>query len=245
MVGDSVDIRKEFEQNIVVLQNDCDLNSRMKLSALLRKVQQISTDHCTALGIKDEDYKRTKSAFLLAKMTVEIYSDIMVGDRLRLVTHPGVAQRIVYPRYTEIFNDENQLLAAVDARWILIDTEKRTIRRRCPEDLVLNFGNETVSSLDISIPKCTDGELVGRERVNYSRADLNRHLNNTEYADIICDHLPIELMNNKAIRKFSISYHNEIKLGESVDIYRKELENGWNVWGELPDKCSFEAFVQF
>ncbi len=240
-----MDIRKEFEQNIVVLQNDCDLNSRMRLSALMRKVQQISTDHCTVLGIKDEDYKRTKSAFLLAKMAVEVYGDIMVGDKLRLVTHPGVAQRMIYPRYTEVFNDQGQLLAAVDARWILIDTDKRMIRRSCPEGLVLNFGNETVNNLGINIPKGKDGELVGEERVNYSRADLNRHLNNTEYADIICDHLPLDLMSSRSVRKFSISYHQEIKLGESVDIYRKELENGWSVWGELSDKCSFEAFVQF
>ncbi len=245
MVGAEMDIRKEFEQTTIVLQNECDLNSRMKLSAILRRVQQISTDHCTELGIKDEDYERTHSAFLLAKMSAEVYGNIMVGEKLKLRTHPGIAQRAVYPRYTEIFNEAGQLVAAVDARWILVDTENRKIFRRCPEGLVLNFGNETVESHDISIPKGKDGELSGKEKVNYSRADLNHHLNNTEYADIICDHLPLDLMSSTPIRKMNIAYHQEVKLGESMEIYRKAEENGWSVWGQLPEKCAFEAWVQF
>ncbi len=240
-----MDIRKEFEQTITVLQNECDLNSRMKLSALLRRVQQISTDHCTELGIRDEDYERTHSAFLLAKMSVEVYGDLMVGEKLRLLTHPGMAKRAVYPRYTEIFNEQGELLAAVDARWILVDTLDRKILRRCPEDLPIDFGNESVDSLDISIPKEKEGEMSGVEKVNYSRVDLNHHLNNTEYADIICDHLPLELVCGRRIRKLSIAYHQEVKLGESMDLYRKEGEDGWSVWGELPEKRSFEAFVQF
>lgn len=230
---------------MVVTQNECDLNARMRLAALLRRVQQISTDHCTNLGITDEDYKRTHSGFLLAKMSVEVYEDIKVGDEIRLLTHPGIAQKAVYPRYTEIFHKDGRLAAAVDARWILVDTESKRILRRCPEDLPIDFGNETVTMHDISIPKVKDAEQAGEVPVSYSRCDINRHLNNTEYADIICDHLPLELVCEKKARKMNISYHNEALLGEKVTICVKEMEGGWYVCGELQEKKAFEAWLEF
>lgn len=240
-----MDIKKEFEQTMIVTQNECDLNSRMRLAALLRRVQQISTDHCSALGIGDEDYKRTHSAFLLAKMSVEVYEDIMVGDQLRLLTHPGVAQKAVYPRYTELFHKDGRLAAAVDARWILVDTQSKRILRRAPEDLPIDFGNETVPMQDISIPKEKDAELVGQVLVSYSRCDINRHLNNTEYADLICDALPVELVCQQRAKKMNISYHNEALLGEQISILRKEMDGGWYVCGELGEKKAFEAWLEF
>ena len=241
----NMDIRKEFEQTIVVKQNECDLNNRMRIAALLRAVQQISTDHCTALGVTDEMYRATHSGFLLAKMSVEVYDDIRVGEQLRLLTHPSMAKKAVYPRYTEIFHEDGRLAASVDARWILVDTENRKILRKCPEGLPLDFGNETVDSHDIAIPKIKDAQPVGELTVTYSRTDINRHLNNTEYADIICDHLPLELVSEKAIRKMVLSYHQEIRLGESAAICCKEEEEGWYVCGQLLEKTAFEAWVQF
>jgi len=230
---------------MVVTQNECDLNARMRLAALLRRVQQISTDHCSNLGITSEDYQRTHSGFLLAKMSVEVYEDIMVGEEIRLLTHPGIAQKAVYPRYTEIFLKDGRLAAAVDARWILVDTESKRILRKAPEDLPIDFGNETVPMHDISIPKVKDAEAVGEVKVTYSRCDTNRHLNNTEYADIICDYLPVELVCEKRAKKCNISYHNEALLGDSVSILIKEMEGGWYVCGELCEKKAFEAWLEF
>lgn len=240
-----MDIRKEYEQTIVVTQNECDLNSRMKLSALLRRVQQISTDHCTALNVRNEDYIRTHSAFLLAKMSVLIHSDVKVGESIRLLTHPGIAQKAVYPRFTEIFHEDGSLAAEVDARWILVDTESRRILRRAPEDLPIDFGNETVPLHDISIPKEKEAEEVGIERIGYSRTDLNRHLNNTEYADLVCDNLPLDVMMEQTVERFVIHYHQEVKMGESLKISRKNREEGWYVSGDVGDKKSFEALLKF
>ena len=241
-----MDIRKEFEQTIVVKQHETDLNGRLKLSALLRYVQQISTDHCTEIGVTGKDYERTHSAFLLAKTSVEVYKEVKVEDKIRIVTHPGEAMRAVYPRYTEIFNEQGELAASVDARWILVDTESRRILRQKPEDLDLWFANETVPlHEDISVPKEKEAEDAGEETITYSRLDINRHLNNTEYADIICDHLPTELVCEKPIRRLVIHYHQEVKLGETLKITRKERDEGWYVCGNLPEKKSFEALVCF
>ncbi len=241
-----MDIRKEFEQTIVVKQNEGDLNARLKLSALLRYVQQISTDHCTEIGVTTEDYVRTHSAFLLAKTSVEVYDEIKVGECIRLVTHPGNAVKAVYPRYTEIFNVAGKLVASVDARWILVDTESRRIYRHMPEDLNLRFENDSVTMHeDVSVPKEKEAEQVGEETIRYSRLDTNHHLNNTEYADIVCDYLPPELVCEKRISKLILHYHQEVKLGESIKILRKEREEGWYACGALGEKKAFEALLCF
>lgn len=246
MVGITMDIEKEMTQTVIVKQNEGDLNGRLKLSDLLRYVQQISTDHCTALGVGEAEYKQSHSGFLLAKTSVEVYDDMKVGDLLRIVTHPGKAIKAVYPRYTEIFNEEGKLAASVDARWILVNPESRRIYRHQPENLPLHFGNDSVPAhSSLSIPKEKEAEIVGEETIRYSRLDINHHLNNTEYADIICDWLPSEWVCEKPIHKLVIHYHHEVKLGERIQVLRKQLEEGWYLCGCLMEKKAFEAWIEF
>ena len=237
----------KFEKDVTVEQADCDVNNILKIGAVMRYVQQISIDHCDILGIDDKRYKETSTAFLLAKMSVEMYEAVPVGTKLHLVTTPFAAVRAVYNRYTHLLNEEGREVAAVDARWILVDTSTRKILRHPPEALQLPFSKEPDVSQSVSIPKVKETEPAGTYQVHYSQADLNHHLNNTIYADIVCDMLPLELMTQKRIKKMVVDYRQEVLLGQTMELQIRELpeEQGWYCSGMLHEKKTFEAWTQF
>lgn len=63
----------------------------MTPGAILRRAQQISTDQCDLLGLTNEVYARTHTAFLLAKLAVEFYAPVRAGQCVTLATRPSAA----------------------------------------------------------------------------------------------------------------------------------------------------------
>lgn len=79
----------------------------------------------------------------------------------------------------------------------------------------------------------------------YSRVDINRHLNNAEYADLILNHLPLEELEHTSVERLVIYYHNELPMGETMELFRaKTTQNSYYFYGIRQDekKC-FEAQV--
>ncbi len=235
-----------WETRRYISECECDFTLRLTMGGLLRLAQEVSTRHCTLLGIGPEHYQKTHTAFLLAKLCAQVYEDIPAGSEVLLVTRPSSPVRAVYHRYTTLALGDRPA-AAIDARWVLVDTDTKRILRKAPEALGLPFANDTVPELPILIPKATGEEvLVGEEAARYSRCDQNRHMNNTHYADLICDYLPPDRFLAGPIREFSISYHREVPMGHTLGIYSREEEPGrYFFLGKEEGQICFEAGVRF
>ena len=152
-----------FEQDFIVGQYECDCNGRMKAGALMAQSQAISTNHCNELGLTIDVYRRTHTVFLLAKASLEIYHDIKVGDKLRVVTRPSGPKRAIYNRYTSFINEQGIEVAAQDSKWVLVDTDTRKILRDPPEDLDFPFRIQEIPEQDLSIPKVRDAQQTAVE----------------------------------------------------------------------------------
>ncbi|MBS7176082.1 MAG: hypothetical protein KH056_07880, partial [Clostridiales bacterium] len=97
---------QHYEKEIAVNQFECDFQNRMKAGSLMRQVEQVSMDNCTAIGVDAALYDRTHTAFLLAKLSLIFYRDITVGELLKLDTTAALPVRAVYNRYTSVL-DQN------------------------------------------------------------------------------------------------------------------------------------------
>ncbi|MEG1932605.1 MAG: thioesterase [Pygmaiobacter sp.] len=208
-----------FESSITVLQTECDLNQRFTIGGLLRATQQIGTDQCEALGVGTDYLLHFHACWLLAKVSAEVYGDIKDGDTLHIVTAPAAPVHAVHPRYTSFYNAAGNLLAAVDAHWVLADTGSRHLLRRLPEGMSLPFSAAVEQQLALDIVRAPSLTDCGSATATYSRVDLNRHLNNTRYADVVCDALPETIWDNGGyVKKAVIYYRNELPLGHVMTL---------------------------
>ena len=67
-------------------------------------------------------------------------------------------------------------------------------------------------------------------------------MNNTVYADLICDALPLEVWRTHTVTDVILYYHKEVPMGESTRLYRAAVgENRWYMAGWQGDTCNFEA----
>lgn len=236
---------ESYEKKIVVSQYECDMFGRMTLAYILRYAQQISTDHCDHLGLTSDVFQKTSTAFLLSKISVEIKSPPVFSREILIKTEPALPRRAVYNRFTRFLDKEGAELLSVDARWVLVDTKSRRILRRPPEGLELPFVSSEVPTHDCVIEKADTLNCCSEERVTYSKIDVNGHLNNTFYADFICDCLPLEALKESFIKKLVIAYHHELLLGQRAKIYlgQTQTPGKYYICGKNQDNIAFEANI--
>ena len=235
-----------FSKDFSVLQIDCDLQNRMTLGALLRVTQQIATDHCDFIGLPGNYLAERGVAFLLAKVGVTVNRDIHLNESLMVVTRPCVPRHAFYNRYTDFLDSTGEVVARVDARWVLVDIHTRRILRNPPEGITFPFAKWFDREQDLSIPRPETLEAAGNACAVYSRVDINHHLNNTYYGDILCDALPTDAwLSEQGFRKAVLYYRQELPFGSSMELMRGEIPNGWYVEGILEGKRCFEGSILF
>ena len=231
-----------YTQTFRVKDTDCDLNGYLMPGAFLRMVQQLSTDHCESIGLNQEFYEKNNAIFLMAKMALQWERVPRCGEVITLTTRPENCKRATYKRVTTVQDEQGNALGMTDSRWVLVDPQARRIIRRPPEAFQnLPFRDDVDYQLDMTIERPQEVEQVGQAAAYYTFCDINGHLNNTRYADIACDALPLEQLRQNPVRRISISYHNEVPAGEHFQVQRGSTQSGWYVSGTREGKCCFEA----
>jgi len=233
-----------FSDTFRVNAYECDAENRMTPGAILRRAQQIAADHSASVGETPEVHEKTHSAFLLAKMAMELRAPIRAGMRIAIETIASAQQKSVFYRCTTLTDTATgEVLCAIDSRWVLVNTQTRHILRRPPEGFPVPYGEPPAFELPLDMVRA-EGVPVAEETAAYTRCDVNHHLNNTFYADIILDHTPLERLACAAPARLVILYHHEIPMGTSFTLSRAGTgEDTWYFRGQenAEGKTCFEA----
>lgn len=236
-----------FEDEFTVYRHDGDCFGYVRPASILRYVQQVSTLHAYKVGLTDEIYARTHTAYLMAKLALHFDRLPHVDEVLTLRTQPEGLKRAVNKRITTISGADGVPAAVVDARWVLVDTDKRMILRKHPPEFdIARWADDVPCELPMKMRKVPleQTETEGEYAASYSRCDMNGHMNNTRYVDIICDALPWTVWEQNTISDLLIFYHKEVRRGEGLTLHRARLdENSWYFAGWSGDHSCFEAEI--
>ncbi|PDX60676.1 acyl-[acyl-carrier-protein] thioesterase [Faecalibacterium langellae] len=234
-----------YTETATVLNADADFRSLLKPSALLRYVEQVSADHARTFGMTDQFFKDHGVAFLVGKQALKFDRVPQRAEKLTLLTRAEASRRGSVKRITTVTDAEGKQVAMVDCRWIVVSLAENRILRE-PGWTVDGFWNETVEGeLPLQLHKCREGlTSAGEWTVRYSQCDLNGHLNNAFYLDLVCDALPLEVVRKGPVTFASINYHREVPMGETVEVFYAPSAEGWYIIGKHNGQTSFESYLE-
>lgn len=212
---------KYIEKHTVSSQyTDC--NGILKAGALLRYMQEAACNSMEADGRSYEDLASDGLIFVLSKITLSIYSDIRANDDIEVETWACEGQRYSHLRCYRVTRG-GMCMAEASSVWALVN--KATHRLVRVTDAALPFRTDDLLDLEVlqKIPLPVDMSLVGERNVCYSDIDRNMHMNNTVYADMICDYAFAK--SPAKVSRISISYLNEAPFGEVLKVYRSAMDD--------------------
>ena len=237
-----------YTQTYTICRHDGDHHGNAKPGALLRYGQQIATMHAEAAGLNDELYAATHTAYVLAKLALHIHRTPRVDETLTVTTRPERCKRAVNKRITFFYDAAGQQVAVLDSRWVLIDTDKRLILRKHPEAFNDCWAEDVPFELPMKMVKAApeDCAPAGEYTATYSRCDMNGHMNNTRYVDILCDALPWNVWDEGEVRDLKVYYHREVPRGASFALLQAQTgEKQYYFCGQREEKAAFEASITF
>ena len=234
-----------YTETATVLNADADFRSLLKPSALLRYVEQVSADHARTFGMTDQFFKDHGVAFLVGKQALKFDRVPQRAEKFTLLTRAEASRRGSVKRITTVTDAEGKQVAMVDCRWIVVSLAENRILRE-PGWTVDGFWNETVEGeLPLQLHKCREGlTSAGEWTVRYSQCDLNGHLNNAFYLDLVCDALPLDVVRKGPVTFASINYHREVPMGETVEVFYAPSAEGWYIIGKHNGQTSFESYLE-
>ncbi len=162
-------------------------------------------------------------SFLLSRLHVRQYLPLHTDDAVTVQTWAYTPPRVgaAFPRYYQMYRGDD-LIAEAATVWALLDLKTLQL---CRTDAVeLHYGEDAPLehlATRFRVP-AVEWEDAGMREIRYSDVDGNDHMNNTHYADMLCDFLPAP----HAVRMtgLQIHYANEAPFGDRLTVRRAMTE---------------------
>ncbi len=214
-----------FSRKFTTRWHDTDASRRVRPTQLLVYMQETSNSHIDSLNCNLEWLRDEKKlAFILSKTRLAINAPLYAYQDITVSTWTCESRGYAFSRFYEIHRGD-ELIATADTTWALVSLESRQL---CKVDsFPVEFEHESPVDIGLPlrfrVPKTENMELVGERNIVYSDIDYNMHMNNTKYADMLCDFIPYEQVSS--IKGISLSYLHEAAFGERIKLYRS-FEDG-------------------
>lgn len=233
-----------YEAEFCVVGRDSDCFSQCQAGALLSYLQETGLAALAAAGLSRSYLLERHNVFwMLARLEYTLKRPILLGDVITVRAWSRNAHGMGIYRDYEILRSGIKIGEAL-ALWMLADGETRALfpAGRIPElAAVWSAPPEKKRQLKrLILPE----ELVAMQcrTVEYSQVDMNGHLNNSRYADLVCDAIGLGKLDGAYISSLRLSYLSECLPGCVLELSAGQRENVRYVRGTGRDGAvRFEA----
>lgn len=205
-------------ENFNVSPHDTDINGIVRPSPVLRYLQEAANLQLYNLGPSNEYLREKGMAFILSRVAMRLYAPLHTYDKISVQSWACESRFSSFYRCGRIFRGK-EMIAELMSVWALIDIADKHILRTSV--IPMNFETDELLKseifLRIRIPQETEFIHINERRIGYSDVDMNHHMNNTNYPDMLCD--SIGDMNGRRVTSISINFLDEAIFGETIKIH--------------------------
>ena len=213
----------KWTEEYKVMYHDTNSNEVVGISRIFKYLQECATGQMRAQRPSYNELLNQNKAFILSGIRVNVYEPLYYGEDIQVSSWACPPRGFTFPRCYSIHRGSD-IVCEASSTWALVDTVgKRLIRA---SDVTLNYSEDTPLELDepirFRIPSELPLSLVGEYTIRYTDTDINMHMNNTNYPDMLFNALPNP--QDKLVRSIAISYQNEAKVGDCLKLYMGKMD---------------------
>lgn len=234
----------KWTENYTVNAHDMDMNEVLSLTGVLRYMQDAANCQMEGEGPSYAKLLSQGRAFVVSRVALSIYGKVHSHDRIQVQSWACESSGVSFNRcYSVIRNGE--IVAEATSVWALLDINTKKLVR--VSDFRSDYSMDEMLELDapshFRLPSDVPMNLVGERTVEYQDVDMNRHMNNTRYGDILCGYIPS--MEGMRVIKLVINYCSEAPIGETLKVYMGRGDTGTYYFRTVRDggKTNVEAEI--
>ena len=206
-------------EKIIIGSNDINANLEIKLAAFFRIMQDVIMHHTNEMGIGSTDLRKDNILWVITRVQVEINRLPKYEEEVTCVTYPGADMKMFYPRYFRMLDKDGNILINLTSIWAIIDATTRKPILKCPfSEKLYEYHMDGELPFPGKIDVKEELHLKENRIIHYSDVDLNGHLNNTRYIELLSDVHDSAFHKEHPIKSLTLNYLKEIKEGSQVEV---------------------------
>jgi acyl-ACP thioesterase len=208
---------------------EIDERKTVSAPALVRLMQETAMQHVLKLRLSVWDLESQNLAWVLIRKNIQVVRYPLLGEQIRIRTHPSGFEKIFTYRDFRIFDEQDQEIASASTCWLLMNTRERKMTRIPPAFLEFN---ELLPDPATFLPR-PDARAPAIENVDYSQhftvqrheLDFNLHLNNTFYIQWMLEALPEAVLTRASMQKMDLIYRTECYWRDEVVAETQQMDS--------------------
>ena len=227
--------------------HQCGADCKLKLKNIFDILQDAAAEHADILGCGMENMLEHRTLWVLSRQKIQINRHPGVGENVIVETYPCGMEKLFAIREYRIYDEQNSLIIQGTAAWLILDMDTMRPKRLNEELLALVPDNSNMPVSFQSLGKIPvnkdESSICFSIQVRASDIDMNRHLNNANYAAMVQDAMYSAGLNVSDINSVEINYLRSGQIGETVDVCLQKIENSFVIGGYCQDNPAFAAKV--
>lgn len=203
--------------------SDCDHTSRLRLSNLMRFMEECAIHDAERNGFGVWKLVQHGYTYAISRMKIRISQFPVWGEKLTISTWTkGYYQEKVALKDYSVFDSQGNAIAQATSSWLLVNlkTGKSENPELSPFPPPLVPEQEAIPEMLKLLEPQSEFQIVGAKKAAYSDLDMNRHVNHCRYVDWVFDSFSLQELKEKKIRSLQINFLSQVLCDADVNIIR-------------------------
>jgi acyl-ACP thioesterase len=217
-----------FKRSFPISSFDVDAKKQASMQAISRYLQEIATLHADELQFGFHDMIKQGRGWLLAQMKIRVDRFPKIHEMIHVSTWSNGVDGRYATRDFRIKDDEGEVIAVASSSWFVVDIADKKICR-----LDEYFDPEDFTRIDWAIGgkpgrvrSFTDPDQETEVTARYSDLDINGHMNNVKYLELILDMFKTDFRLSRDIYEIEMNFLKETVEGDVLGNMLKVLDPG-------------------
>ena len=215
----------------------------LKVQQFFLLFQDIAGKNAELIGSGKEATTDKGWDWVVTRFVVNFLEPVNYGSDVELFTFPaGMKSGFIFYRNGGINSLDGKPLIRISSMWNIMDNKTR---RLVLKPNLPYYGDDFGEEFELpeKIAKEENLKLCFSKTIRYSDCDINRHMNNTRYIDMVCDINNSDFYSKYRISRLEINFNSEVYDGEVVDVFVNEDKT--YIEGRTKEKLSFVARLAY
>ncbi|MBO5287654.1 MAG: hypothetical protein J6B34_05965 [Clostridia bacterium] len=234
----------KWTENFKVTYHDTNSNEIVGISRIFKFLQEVATSQMRAQKPSYNELLSQNKAFILSGIRVNVYEPLCAYEEIEVQSWACPSRGFTFPRSYAILRG-GEVVCEANSSWALVDTRDKKLLRSSDVDLSNYYTDQPIeldSPIRFRIPAELSLSLVSEYTIRYTDTDVNGHMNNTNYPDMLFNVLPSP--QSKTVKSIAISFLNEARCGDNLKIYLGFMDGKYYIRSVHEDgKINVEAEI--
>jgi len=207
-------------------------------------LQDVASVHADQLGLGFRDLNKLDLGWVLSWVKLNIERYPAFGDSVNIKTWPRCKFKLYSMRDYSMQGGSGNILLNATSAWLPINTKSKRITdtKKLPKKINYLPDMIAVNNLPDKIVAGATKEILFHKKFRYADVDINQHVNNTRYIEMILDCYHQDLYRVNQIKSFEIFFSAESLFEDEIEIARSS-QDGFDIIQGTTTKNLKDIFI--